>query len=91
MSFRNISCFYTKSTSTYLIEGIDILIATEMDECESNPCQNGASCNDLVASYSCSCAAGYTGDDCSIGKVIRSKTLLLAFEIRFFGRLLKYV
>ncbi|KAI0239923.1 Mucin-like protein [Lamellibrachia satsuma] len=37
---------------------------TDINECASNPCTNGASCVDAVNSYSCSCRAGYTGDGC---------------------------
>lgn len=33
------------------------------DECSSNPCQNGAVCIDLHASYSCACLFGkYTSE-----------------------------
>ena len=38
----------------------------ETDECASNPCQNDATCIDLVADYNCSCAIGYLGINCEI-------------------------
>ena len=34
---------------------------TDFDECASNPCQHGATCNDQVNMYTCTCAPGYTG------------------------------
>lgn len=34
------------------------------NECEPNPCQNGATCYDGFESYNCTCAPGYTGDNC---------------------------
>ena len=40
----------------------------EIDECSPNPCQNGGSCTDMVNGYSCTCAAGYTGNDCETGE-----------------------
>lgn len=40
---------------------------TEIDECATDPCQNGGSCTDLVASYSCVCVAGYEGNNCETG------------------------
>ena len=40
---------------------------SELDECVSNPCMNGATCLDLVNSYQCQCAAGYTGNTCQTG------------------------
>ncbi|KAI0235484.1 hypothetical protein LSAT2_013992 [Lamellibrachia satsuma] len=36
----------------------------EIDECESNPCQKGGSCLDLIASYKCNCPADITGENC---------------------------
>ena len=40
----------------------------EINECSPNPCKNDGSCTDLVNGFSCSCVAGYNGDDCSSGK-----------------------
>ena len=43
------------------------VIFVDINECASNPCVNGASCSDEVNAFSCSCAAGYTGDRCETG------------------------
>ncbi len=40
----------------------------DVDECASNPCQNGAECVDGTNKYTCTCAAGYTGENCQTGK-----------------------
>ena len=32
-----------------------------IDECASQPCQHGATCQDRVDGYQCSCAPGYEG------------------------------
>lgn len=36
----------------------------EIDECQSNPCQHGGSCQDRLAFYECSCLPGYSGQNC---------------------------
>ena len=35
---------------------------TDIDECSSDPCENGATCIDLLNMYECSCDDGYTGN-----------------------------
>jgi hypothetical protein len=37
---------------------------TNIDECASNPCQNGATCFDAINSFSCLCIPGYSGVLC---------------------------
>lgn len=36
------------------------------DQCESNPCQHGGTCNDGMSSYTCWCATGFGGKNCEI-------------------------
>ena len=43
------------------------VLHTDIDECASNPCQNGGTCADVVNGYDCSCKPGYTGADCETG------------------------
>ena len=40
----------------------------DIDDCSSDPCLNGGACRDGVNSYTCTCALGYTGITCSMGK-----------------------
>ena len=37
---------------------------TNIDECQSNPCQNGAICTDLLNGYRCLCTPEYDGTNC---------------------------
>lgn len=36
----------------------------DIDECESNPCQNGGTCENLINEYECTCGRLYYGDHC---------------------------
>ena len=36
----------------------------ELDECSAAPCQNGATCRDLVGEFSCLCLSGWVGNTC---------------------------
>ncbi|XP_036392357.1 delta-like protein C [Megalops cyprinoides] len=38
----------------------------ETNECDSNPCKNGGSCNDMENDYSCTCPQGFYGKNCEI-------------------------
>ncbi|XP_078574895.1 uncharacterized protein LOC144861071 [Branchiostoma floridae x Branchiostoma japonicum] len=39
-------------------------LCAEFDECSSAPCQNGATCQDGVNSFTCQCVPGYVGTLC---------------------------
>ena len=37
-----------------------------INECDSGPCQNGATCLDGINNYTCTCSPGYSGRDCEV-------------------------
>ena len=41
---------------------------SDIDECNPNPCLNGAICIDGINQYTCQCVPGYTGVNCEISK-----------------------
>jgi hypothetical protein len=41
-----------------------LLCQTQIDECASDPCINGGTCQDLVDGFNCSCPDGYSGSTC---------------------------
>nr|5KY0_B Chain B, Neurogenic locus notch homolog protein 1 [Mus musculus]5KY8_B Chain B, Neurogenic locus notch homolog protein 1 [Mus musculus] len=38
----------------------------DVNECISNPCQNGATCLDQIGEFQCICMPGYEGVYCEI-------------------------
>jgi len=44
------------------------LLSLDIDECDSNPCLNGASCQDEVNGFTCSCKDGFLGAHCETGE-----------------------
>ena len=44
-------------------EHADYVVADVL-ECASNPCLNGAVCNEGANGYTCTCATGFTGTNC---------------------------
>ena len=42
---------------------------SDIDDCKDNPCNNGGTCQDGIASYECLCPPGFNGTDCEISIV----------------------
>ena len=59
------AALYHNSCATVKIILHDIII--DINECDSDPCQNSATCTDVVNAFSCSCENGYTGTLCETG------------------------
>lgn len=38
----------------------------EVNECDSQPCRNGATCHNLINAYRCLCPRGYAGLNCEV-------------------------
>jgi len=41
-----------------------VCAGVDVNECDSEPCQNGGVCQDRDAQYTCVCSAEYYGPDC---------------------------
>ncbi|KAI3363129.1 hypothetical protein L3Q82_011776 [Scortum barcoo] len=39
---------------------------TEINECDSSPCQHGGTCSDLLGHYECQCPTGFLGKNCEV-------------------------
>ena len=60
-----LSCFIcilvVLSFERCLMIALDTHCTTDINECASGPCQNLATCNDLVNHYTCDCTSGWSG------------------------------
>lgn len=45
-----------------------LLFVLDINECRSNPCKHGGTCNDHLNKYQCSCPNGYNGKNCQISE-----------------------
>ena len=52
------------------------VLTSDVGDCASRPCMNGAMCVDGVNSYNCICPAGYDGSRCETGKVVSIVSLI---------------
>ena len=46
---------------------MDSFLFADINECSSNPCNNGGTCIDQDDGFECKCHPGYTGDHCETG------------------------
>ena len=52
----------------------------DVNECSSEPCENGATCEDVVDGYICHCADGYEGVHCELGTLWQRSLHMTRFE-----------
>ena len=64
-----------------------LILFPDVDECSSQPCQNGGVCEDLIDSYACTCQPGFTGLNCQHGNGIQ----VLLFHIGCFSNIFQTV
>ena len=54
----------------FTMTSIMIVLFLDINECVTNPCENGGTCGNTIGSFTCTCVAGYDGDTCENGKDI---------------------
>jgi hypothetical protein len=62
------------------------LCVEEINHCDSEPCENGATCSNHRDSFICHCAAGFAGETC---QVIIAGTLKYIFLMKSHRRNIK--
>ena len=54
---------------------------SDVNECASAPCKNGATCVDLLAHYRCDCAPGFTGVTCESKQKFLQNISMIFFSL----------
>ena len=52
----------------------------DIDECESDPCQHGGTCNDAVNSFNCSCTSG----EGNVSYIVKGNSLTTKMKTKCF-------
>ena len=60
--------------------GLFSFYVLDIDECTSEPCQNGGTCIAENNTYKCMCATGFNGQNCDNGKFFLI-TLFVSWEM----------
>ena len=63
-------CFEFYDDITVSLRKFSNTYVSDINECASQPCQNGGQCVDDVNRYTCTCVAGYDGITCGISMFI---------------------
>lgn len=63
---------------TFILNDMKFSLIVELNECQSNPCQNGGSCTDKINGYLCTCVPGFVGTNCEIGKSLSTNILFFS-------------
>ena len=59
----------TSDTMFVTSMNVMILVFSDIDECANSPCENGGTCTDGIASFTCDCTdTGFSGERCIDGK-----------------------
>lgn len=56
----------SQSRVSEVLHSVIQLISTEIDECESSPCANEATCKDKLNAFECECPIGFRGVLCGM-------------------------
>lgn len=57
---------HAMSSSSSSLDRAGVNCEENLDECLSNPCQNGGTCDDRENGYVCTCTPGYAGLHCDV-------------------------
>ena len=52
------------------ISELHLPVFTDIDECNSSPCQNNGTCENLVAAFNCKCIPGFIGENCESSELL---------------------
>lgn len=82
LMFRNM--YFVVTEHFQLLITMSLMTVVDINECSSNPCQNGGTCTDLLNGYQCACDNTHTGVNCERGKnvILYKSTKKFYFKIK---------
>lgn len=78
-----VKCFQCARICTWMTLIIPFIFP-EINECLSQPCMNGGTCRDRVASYLCECEDGFSGQRCQTGNTLHISCLFLILYLSYW-------
>ena len=75
MNSTVVQCTFVDQCVHWLLEYVFFVCCTDIDECESGPCQHGGNCTEFLNVYNCSCSEQYMGINCELGEYIYTPNL----------------
>lgn len=67
MEEEELSGVWTLTIRTYTYTHTRVLYVADVNECLSEPCEHGGTCEDRLGSYVCHCPQGFRGLSCELG------------------------
>ena len=61
-----------------------IVDVVDINECESNPCEDGGTCTDATNRYSCKCLPGYTDKNCQTSMSEKHRSYICLHHMTYY-------
>lgn len=62
----HVYCITNRNQKAFLFLVKGVACEKDINECKSEPCENGGNCTDGVNQYTCDCSPGYSGGNCEV-------------------------
>lgn len=77
-------CVCVSNLSHPMSFSLPLSLPPDIDDCQSNPCQNGGTCIDEINSFVCLCLPSYGGATCEKGNNVEGSTAFSSYSLTHF-------